>query len=99
MDLYIDGVLDNHSTGHSCNTDVSGNGAFLAFNSQSDCQAFGNCFSSATFGGWSYARMADTGLSADFIATDYNAVSSPQTFLTFGTPLIPGGTKHRVNSN
>jgi len=95
MDLYLDGALDTHSTGHACNTDISGNGQFLAWNSDGDCTAFG-CTGGPIAQSFVYGKMADSVLSADYIATENNAVSSPQTFLTFGSPIPLGGIRHRV---
>jgi len=99
MDLYLDGALDIHSTGHACNTDISGNGQYASWNTDGDCVAFANCFPGNTSTSFMYGKIADSALSADYIATENNAVSSPETFLTFGSPIVLGGIKHKVNSN
>ncbi len=97
MDIYVDGALDTHSTGHSCNTDISGNGQYASWNTDGDCVAFG-CAAGSSARGFTYAKMADSALSADYIATENNAISSPQTFLTFGSPiLLGGGIRHRIS--
>ena len=98
IDMYGDGVLDTHSTGHAFNTTIGGTATHLTWNAVGDCTPNSNCFSGSINAAFIYGKIADSALSADYIATENNAVSSPQTFLTFGSPIPLGASPRRVVS-
>jgi hypothetical protein len=98
--FYLDGVAQTTIKGPTSNTVVFNIGSPSPNSCYGVLRIAGNCAGGAIQdwqGDADELRLSTVARSADWIVSEYNNISSPSTFYTFGAPFTPGGgIRHRV---